>query len=136
MIAGGHRGRKVLVIDDNPLNLKLVALVLTSEGFDVCTAADAASALEAVREHRPALVYADVQLPDMDGLELARAIKSNADTADTIVVALTALAMAEDRSRALAAGCDGFISKPIDTRRLASTTESFLSACEPPESQA
>jgi CheY-like chemotaxis protein len=130
MIAGRP---KILVIDDNPTNLKLASAVLTADGFDVCTAPDAASALAAVRHDRPALAYCDVQLPDMDGIELARQIKSDPATADVIVVALTACVMESDRARAFAAGCDGFIAKPIDTRTLGSDTERFLLGQAPDE---
>jgi two-component system, cell cycle response regulator DivK len=120
---------KILVIDDNATNLKLASVVLEADGFDVRTASDAASALAAVRgEDRPALAYCDIQLPDMDGIELARQIKSDPRTAGVIVVALTACAMEEDRRRAFAAGCDGFIAKPIDTRSLGSDTHRFLQA--------
>ena len=118
---------KILVIDDNEVNLKLASAVLTAEGFEVSTAIDAASALEAVRNDRPELAYCDVQLPDMDGIELARQIKSDPDTAEVVIVALTACAMEADRRRALDAGCDGFITKPIDTRTLGTATHRYLS---------
>jgi CheY-like chemotaxis protein len=112
-------------VDDNETNLKLVSTVLRADGFDVYTAIDGASALAALREHRPALVFTDVHLPDIDGLELTRMIKANPDTADVIVVALTASVMAADESRALGAGCDGFIVKPFDTRNLGHTVDEY-----------
>ena len=118
--------RKILVIDDNETNLKLASTVLIAEGFDVSTAVDAASALVALRDDLPELAYCDVQLPDMDGIELARQIKSQPETADVVVVALTACAMEADRRRAFEAGCDGFITKPIDTRELGADTYRFL----------
>jgi len=117
---------KILVIDDNPTNLKLVSLVLTVDGFDVSTAAGAVEGLATLRRERPALTYCDVQLPDADGIELAREIKADPELAGTVVVALTAYAMDADRERALAAGCDGFISKPIDTRTLGRDTQRFI----------
>ena len=122
----GIAARRILVIDDNETNLKLASTVLKAEGFDVTTAIDAASALAAVRDDPPELAYCDVQLPDMDGIELARQIKSSPDTAGIVVVALTACAMESDRRRAFAAGCDGFITKPIDTRTLGSETLRYL----------
>lgn len=122
----GEEPDKILVVDDNALNLKLALAVLEADGFDVCTAIDASSALTALREHRPALVFTDVQLPGTDGLELTRAIKADPATAGTVVVALTAYAMAEDETRALAAGCDGFIVKPFDTRTLGATAAAYI----------
>jgi CheY-like chemotaxis protein len=120
------RGSKILVIDDNPTNLKLASAVLVADGFEVTTAADAEEAMDVLRRERPALAYCDIQLPDVDGIELTRRIKADPDLYGTIVVALTAYAMEADRDRALAAGCDGFISKPIDTRTLGLQTRSFL----------
>jgi CheY-like chemotaxis protein len=108
----------VLVVDDNLINLKLAATVLECDGYEVCTATDGASALAALREHRPALAFVDVKLPDEDGLELAKRIKAQPETADVVVVALTACAMEADRERAFAAGCEGFVVKPFDTREL------------------
>jgi two-component system, cell cycle response regulator DivK len=128
-------GEMILVIDDNETNLKLVATVLAADGFDVCTATDAASALAAVREHRPLLAYTDVQLPDMDGLELARHLKTDPETAHIVVVALTACAMEADRRRAFAAGCDGFIAKPFDTRTLGDETTAYLNRRETSEAR-
>jgi CheY-like chemotaxis protein len=124
-MAGAHRP-KVLVIDDNPTNLKLISLALRADGFDVSTAHDGASGLAAVDADHPALVYTDVQLPDIDGLQVAGAIKSDPTRADVIVVALTACAMPDDRRRALDAGCDGFIAKPIDTRTIGVVTAGYL----------
>jgi CheY-like chemotaxis protein len=117
---------RILVVDDNPTNLKLVSTVLRADGFQVWTAIDGATALAALREHRPALVFTDVHLPDIDGLELTRLIKGDPETADVVVVALTASVMAADESRALAAGCDGFIVKPFDTRSLGETADQYL----------
>jgi CheY-like chemotaxis protein len=130
-MSGAERGDvRILVIDDNPTNLKLASLVLRADGFDVCTAVDGASALVALREQRPALVITDVHLPDTDGLELTRLIKGNPETAGVVVIALTASVMAEDESRAFAAGCDGFMVKPFDTRTLGSTVDRYLRGVE------
>jgi CheY-like chemotaxis protein len=120
------RNNRILVIDDNPLNVKLTTVTLAAHGFEVSTAVDGQSALEAIRKDPPALAYTDVQLPDIDGLELARMIKSDPATAGVIVIALTAYAMPDDRARAFAAGCDGFVTKPIDTRTLGALTDSYL----------
>ena len=109
---------RVLVVDDNPTNLKLVAFVVRSHGYEVDTASDAASALAALRAHKPAVVLMDLQLPGIDGLELTRTIKSDPAFAGVAIVAVTAYAMKGDRERALAAGCDDYVTKPIDTRAL------------------
>jgi CheY-like chemotaxis protein len=118
----------VLVIDDNSINRKLISLALRSDGFDVRTAPDGVRGLDVVRAVRPTLVYTDVQMPGIDGLEFAARIKAEPDLADTIVIALTALAMPLDHDRALAAGCDGFLAKPIDTRSIGFATDQFLAA--------
>jgi CheY-like chemotaxis protein len=119
---------RILVIDDNPLNVKLTTVTLEAHGFEVATATDGESALAAIRSDPPVLAYADIQLPDIDGLELARLIKSDPATAGVLVIALTAYAMREDRARAYAAGCDGFVTKPIDTRTFGALTDDFLRA--------
>jgi len=106
----------VLIVDDTPVNLKLVRVLLTRQGFDVRTAISAEEALEIVQSFHPRLVLADIQLPGMDGLEMTRRIKADPATRDTIVLALTAFAMKGDEQRAFEAGCDGYITKPIDTR--------------------
>jgi len=117
---------RVLIVDDNPANLKLAAYLLSSKGYSVATAVDAAGAMAAVRSCKPNLILMDVQLPDMDGLTLTRSIKSNPHTSDVHILAVTAGAMAGDDVRALAAGCDGYISKPIDTRLLAALVQDLL----------
>ena len=108
----------VLVVDDNPTNLKLIAYLLQAKGYEVRTAVDAESALELVRTARPALILMDLQLPGMDGLELTQRLKAAPETRDIIVIAVTAYAMKGDEERARAAGCDGYIPKPVDTRAL------------------
>src|SRR6202047_4726162 len=116
----------VLVVDDAPVNLKLVRVLLSRQGFDVRTANSAEEALEIVRDFRPRLVLADIQLPDMNGLELTRRLKSDPATRDIIVLALTAFAMQGDEERAIDAGCDGYITKPIDTRTFPALIRRFL----------
>lgn len=108
----------VLVVDDNPTNLKLIAYLLQAKGYEVRTAGDAESALEVVRTARPRLILMDLQLPGMDGLELTRQLKRSPETRDIVVIAVTAYAMRGDEQRARAAGCDDYMAKPIDTRAL------------------
>ena len=117
-IAMGNRQSTILVVDDNPTNLKLVKDVLGFEGHRILTAADAKQAQEAVRESLPDLILMDIGLPDMDGLTLTKKLKSETKTRHIIIVALTAFAMKGDEEKAIAAGCDGYVIKPIDTRKL------------------
>jgi CheY-like chemotaxis protein len=117
----------ILIVDDNPVNLKLVRVLLAGAGYDARTASDAEEALEVLREFRPKLILMDIQLPGMDGLELTRRLKANPETRGIVVLALTAYAMKGDDKRTLEAGCDGYISKPVDTRTLPATIEQYLS---------
>ena len=111
-------GESILIVDDTPVNLKLTRILLVNEGYAVVTAASAEEALELLRSYRPRLILADIQLPGMDGLEMTRLIKQDEATRDIAVIALTAFAMKGDEQKALDAGCDGYITKPIDTRTL------------------
>jgi len=104
----------VLIVDDNPQNLKLARLLLISEGYQVQTAGDAEEALQVLDSFSPRLILMDIQLPGMDGLELTRRLKADPSRREIVVLALTAYAMRGDQERALAAGCDGYIAKPID----------------------
>lgn len=109
MIDGG-----ILIVDDNPQNLKLVRALLASEGYEVHTAVDAEAALELLDDLSPALILMDLQLPGMDGLELTRRLKADPVRSAIPVIALTAYAMKGDEEKARAAGCDGYVTKPID----------------------
>ncbi|MBA3461380.1 MAG: response regulator [Deltaproteobacteria bacterium] len=111
-------GEPILIVDDNPTNLKLVAYLMSASGYQVTTAIDADAAIAAIANHRPRLILMDLQLPGVDGLELTRQLKADPSTRDIIVVAVTAYAMKGDQARAMAAGCDDYITKPIDTRTL------------------
>lgn len=120
-------GTPILVVDDVPVNLKLIRLVLTHEGFEVRTAERAEDALLMLSNYRPELILADIQLPGMNGLDMTRKVKEDPRTSTIRVVALTACAMEEDRQKALLAGCEDYISKPIDTSTLASKVRELLS---------
>jgi two-component system cell cycle response regulator DivK len=111
-------GEPILVVDDNIANLKLARVLLTKEGYEVQPAVDAEDALKIMKTFKPRLILMDIQLPGMDGLELTRRLKAAGDTKDIVIVALTAYAMKGDEEKALAAGCDGYITKPIDTQAL------------------
>jgi two-component system cell cycle response regulator DivK len=116
----------LLVVDDHELNLKLLQRVLELDGHDVRGATSLQAAGRATAHKPPALVVLDLNLPDGDGLELARRLKTDARTASCVVLACTADAMTEDRERALRAGCDAYVSKPIDTRDFSSLVASLL----------
>jgi two-component system, cell cycle response regulator DivK len=105
---------RVLVVDDNPQNVKLVRLLLVDEGYEVRTASDAEEALQILDGFEPQAILMDIQLPGMDGLELTRHLKADARWKQLVVIALTAYAMKGDEEKALAAGCDGYVTKPID----------------------
>jgi len=109
-------GEPILVVDDNPANLRLLRMLLVGESYDVRTAGDAAEALAILQQFRPRLILMDLQMPGMDGFELTRRLKGDGATRDIVIIALTAYAMKGDEERARAAGCDGYVSKPIDTR--------------------
>jgi two-component system cell cycle response regulator DivK len=114
----GNEG--VLVVDDNPDNLLLTKFLLRSQEFEVRTAEDAEQALEVLNTYRPLLILMDIQLPGMDGLELTRQLRADLTWRDVIIVALTAYAMKGDEDNAFAAGCNGYITKPVNTRTFAS----------------
>lgn len=117
---------RILIVDDNATNLKLVAYLMKAQGYEVTTATDADSALAEVRTNRPRLILMDLQLPGIDGLEITRRLKADPATRDIKIVAVTAYAMKGDQERALAAGCDDYVTKPIDTRTLPVTIAKHL----------
>jgi two-component system, cell cycle response regulator DivK len=104
----------ILLVEDNPMNMKLSLFLLESADHTVLTATNAEAGLALAREQRPSLILMDIQLPGMDGLEATTQLKADERTRDIPVIALTALAMKGDEERILAAGCDGYIAKPLD----------------------
>ena len=122
---------KVLVVDDHPINLKLLRVLLESEGYEVLTATDAAEVLALLQTAKPALLLVDIQLPDLDGLELTRRLKRDPATRDLPVVAVTAYAMKGDEARLRAAGCDAYIAKPINVVSFARQVAAALGTSPP-----
>jgi two-component system cell cycle response regulator DivK len=118
----------VLVVDDSPDNLVLTQFLLESEGFEVRTAEDAEQALAVLGTCCPQVILMDVQLPGMDGLELTRQLRADPRWSEVVIVALTAYAMKGDEENCLAAGCDGYITKPVDTRTFASIVRDQMKA--------
>ncbi len=119
-------GETILVVEDNALNMELISDILESQGYRVVQARAGAEAIDLAKQDRPALILMDIQLPGLDGLTVTGILKDDAQTRDVPIVALTAHAMRGDEERAREAGCDGYISKPIDTRQLPETIRTFL----------
>lgn len=117
---------KVLLVEDNRMNSRLTEFVLERYGFEVFIAASAEEAIAEVRTQKPDLILMDIQLPGMDGLEATRILKGDPETAEIPIVAITAHAMHGDEERIRAAGCEGYIPKPINTWKLAETVEKYL----------
>jgi two-component system cell cycle response regulator DivK len=115
----------VLIVEDNDKNLELVQDILEFRGFQTLAASNGHQAVELARKHQPDLVLMDIQLPDLDGVSALKQLRSDATTGAIPVVALTAFAMTEDRSRLLEAGFDGYLAKPIDVRTLPDTVLAY-----------
>ena len=124
---------QVLVVEDTPANMKLVGLLLGKAGYRVLKADNAVDGIALARQHRPELILMDVQLPGMDGLSATRLLKSDAVTRPIRILALTAFAMKGDEEKMLAAGCDGYLAKPIDYRTFLAEVDRILSL--PPDQQ-
>lgn len=117
---------RILVIEDNADNLELVRFLLEQAGFQVISAMDGLDGLEKARSLKPDLVLLDMSLPELDGWHLAKQLKESPETAHIPIIALTAHTLPGDRRRALEAGCDGFISKPLNVARFASQIQEYL----------
>lgn len=109
---------RILCIEDNPQNMRLVRKILMHHGYEVLEAVDGTSGVALANSEVPDLILMDINLPDIDGLDATHQIKNNPDLAHIPIVALTANAMYGDEERILAAGCDGYISKPVSKNAL------------------
>ena len=118
--------KSILIVEDNPMNLKLIRDVLQIEGFETLEAETGETGVELARERHPAVILMDVNLPQMDGREAMKILKADASTRQIPIIAVTSLAMKGDRERLLAAGFDGYISKPIDIKELPRLVESYV----------
>jgi CheY-like chemotaxis protein len=119
-------GRRVLIVEDNAVNLKLISEVLGTEGFVIDCATTAEQAQLKLSQRVPDLILMDLALPQMDGLTLTRVLKADPRFKDVPIVALTASAMVGDERKALEAGCAGYITKPVNTRTVAAQIAAFL----------
>jgi CheY-like chemotaxis protein len=119
--------KRVLVVEDVEMNRKLVRIILQARGHELIEAARAEEALEVLRAEIPDLILMDIALPGISGEDLTRQIKANPQWCHVPIIALTAAAMIGDREQFLNAGCDDYISKPIDTHALAELVDRYLS---------
>ncbi len=119
---------KILLVEDNDMNRDMLTRRLTRRGYAVVAAVDGLAAVEAALQEQPDVVLMDMGLPVLDGWEATRQIKANPRTASIPIIALTAHAMAEDRERALDAGCDDFDTKPVDFERLRAKIAALIPA--------
>lgn len=123
---GTMAGESILIVDDNPTNLKLARVILEGESYSVVTAENAEQALEVLDQMQPDLILMDLQLPGMDGLTLTSRLRRDERWKNTTIVALTAYAMKGDAEKAALAGCDGYITKPIEPPDLTSAVAAYL----------
>lgn len=117
---------KILIVEDNPVNLELAKDILENYGFEILSATNGLEALRVVHKTLPDLILMDLQLPGMSGLAVIESLKADPTTAHITIVAVTAFAMTTDEQRARAAGCAGFITKPINTREFPRQVSGFL----------
>lgn len=122
---------KILVVEDRPTELKLIHQVLSATGFTVKAVQVAEEALFVLCTEKPDLVLVDMNLPGIDGLQLVQRIKEEPETRDILIVAITSSPEAYSKAACLAAGCDGYITKPIDTRTIASELEAIKRTLTP-----
>jgi len=120
--------KKILIVEDNEQNLYLTTFLLEKQGYDVVQARNGEEGVDLAVAERPDLILLDIQLPVMDGYEVARRLKAVEETRSIPIVAVTSYAMAGDREAVLAAGCEGYIEKPIDPDHFAEQVKKFLNA--------
>lgn len=118
--------RKILVVDDNQDSRELVVKILKNRGYQMIEAVDGEEALEKAIAENPDLILMDISIPKLDGYEVTRRLKSQIKFKDTPIIALTAHAMKGDREKAFEAGCEGYISKPINVRELPDQVKAYL----------
>jgi len=116
----------ILIVDDNPMNLKLEKRLLEVEGYQVLTARNADETLRLLERFQPKLILMDFQLPGMDGLELTKKVRENPGSKNAVILMVTSYDQQGDEARAKAAGCDGYLTKPLDTRVLPSVIAEYL----------
>jgi CheY-like chemotaxis protein len=121
-------GPRILIVDDNVMTIELLSFVLSEDEFEVESAERALEALEKISTFHPDLILMDMHMPGMSGLELTQLIKANPAMQHILIIAFTASAMKGDETRMMAAGCNGYLSKPIDVDTFAASVLAFLPA--------
>ncbi len=124
-------GRCVLIVEDNPLNMKLFSAMIGAQGYEVLEAADGSRALDLARQRHPDLIIMDLQLPDISGLEVTHSLKGDDDTREIPIIATTAYASSGDEATIRASGCDGYMAKPIAISEFLELVESFMMRLPP-----
>lgn len=109
---------KILIVEDNPLNMRLMEMTLEAKNYTLLKATDGEEALDMATREQPDLIIMDIQLPKLNGLEVTRKLRDTLACSHILIIALTAYAMQGDKERAIEAGCDVYLTKPIDTRQL------------------
>lgn len=123
---GGMAQEPILIVDDNPMNLKLGKRLLEMEGYQVLTARNAEEALKLLERFHPRLILMDFQLPGVDGVELTKRLRAMSENDETVILMVTSYDQQGDEERAKAAGCDGYLHKPLDTQALPKVVAEFL----------
>ena len=118
--------KNVMVVEDNEKNRKLMRVILKSKGYNVIEATTGEEAISTLKKQKPDIILMDIQLPGIDGITLAKQIKADTNTNDIPIIAVTAFAMKGDEQKILSSGCNGYISKPIDTHELINIMEQYL----------
>jgi len=118
--------KRILVVEDNETNMYLIKFMLKKSGYEVIEAGEGAAGVELAIKEKPDLIIMDIQLPDIDGLETTKRIRATEADGDIPIIALTSFAMAGDREKALAAGCTGYIEKPINPETFMAEIEKYL----------
>ena len=118
--------KKVLIVEDNELNMKLFHDLLDAQGYETLQTREGLQALALAREHKPDLILMDIQLPEISGLEVTKWLKEDAELASIPVVAVTAFAMKGDEEKIREGGCEAYIAKPISVANFLQTVERFL----------
>jgi len=118
--------KKILLVEDNEVNMRLVKLTLKNQSYDFIEATNGEDAIELAKDRNPDLIILDIQLPKMDGYEVARTLKASEKLKHIPIIGLTAHAMKGDEERVLEAGCNAYVSKPLDTNQFRGLVKSFL----------
>jgi two-component system, cell cycle response regulator DivK len=131
-MTNNNNPKTVLLVEDNEDNLVVYRTILEHVGFRVIEARDGEEGVSRARQFRPNLILMDISIPKMDGWEATQRLKSDNDTKGIPIIALTAHALEEDRQKALQAGCDGYLAKPVEPRRVVQEVERFVGPAKTP----